>query len=467
MNSFWSRLFELGVDATEHPSIQNKIKLCNQITLTLIVIACSYSLFSLIYYPQIVFVPLIAIFICLSVFALNSVKASYVGRAVISVTPVMVAAAYNAYITPAGEPPLPGLYLMELTFALTPFLLIDFREKNLLAGCSIICFLVVVTFDWSNAWLEIKIEQNVLKEGVFAGLSVMLSVLLAFTYICVVVIFNNRAEQKSISLLEEMDQRNEELKNSEQVLKDKMSQLETAARQEKERTWISEGLGELQAMLRTEMSLNSMGDCVIKYIVKYLGVIQGGFYVVKAGEGGEVAIELLSCYAYERKKFVEKQIAVGQGLVGQAYLEKDKIFLTEIPQDYLTITSGLGKANPSCIAIIPLMANEQVLGIFELASFKEIEDYKLIFLDKAAESVGAIISSVLINEKTSRLLAETQELAEKLASQEEELRQNMEEMVATSEEMQRNEKDLMKKNRELQEKLKVYAEAEKGAKKVE
>jgi PAS domain S-box-containing protein len=117
--------------------------------------------------------------------------------------------------------------------------------------------------------------------------------------------------------------------------------------------------------------------------------------------------------------------------------------MIDVPQNYIHIRSGLGGANPENIFIVPLMVNQDVFGIIELASFNRFRKVEMEFIEKAAESIASTISSVKITENTRKLLEASQMAAEQLKSQEEEMRQNMEELAATQEEMHRNQKAIV------------------------
>ena len=145
-----------------------------------------------------------------------------------------------------------------------------------------------------------------------------------------------------------------------------------------------------------------------------------------------------ACYAWDKKKYLNHKIHRGEGLAGQAWQEGDTVYLTEVPQNYVRIVSGLGDANPTAVLIVPLKVNDQIFGVVEIASFGEFQDFEIEFVQKIAESIASTISSVKVNARTQRLLEESQEMTEQMRAQEEEMRQNMEELQATQEEMQRS-----------------------------
>lgn len=236
-----------------------------------------------------------------------------------------------------------------------------------------------------------------------------------------------------------------------QALLSMRSSLQEIAEEDRKRNWVTEGLTQFGDILRNNNDeLSTLADNIITALVKYLGANQGGMFILR-GEGEEKQLELVATYAWNRKRFRDKIMSLGQGLAGQAVLEKEYIYMTEVPRDYVSITSGLGDANPSAILIMPLKVNEEVMGIIELASFKPFEQYQIDFVAKVGESIASTLSSVQINQTTRKLLEEARISAEEIRAAEEELKQNQEELEATQEEMHRTIEELRRENKRLQE----------------
>lgn len=205
--------------------------------------------------------------------------------------------------------------------------------------------------------------------------------------------------------------------------------------EERIRNWESEGLAKFADILRTEQNLQVVSDAVIRFVVKYVNVNQGSVFILNALDEANPFLELQACYAYDRKKHLNATVAIGQGLVGQCYLEKETIILHDVPKDYIKITSGLGMATPSFVAIIPIKTENEVTGILEIASFQPLENHEVRFLERACEAFASVIKNVVTAENVARLLQESQQQTEELRSQEEEMRQNMEELQAMQEQM--------------------------------
>jgi CHASE3 domain sensor protein len=218
-------------------------------------------------------------------------------------------------------------------------------------------------------------------------------------------------------------------------------QMKKVKELDEKRIWSTEGLARFSDVARNNQNnIDRLSNEVIRFLTKHLKAQQGSLFVLRDDDEQEPHLEMAACYAFDKKKFVDRKIDIGSGLVGQAFLEGGTILLTDVPSNYIAITSGLGHATPSCVIIVPMKYNERVEAVLELASFNKFEAHEVEFLEKAGEVIASSIYATKTNERTSKLLKETQEQAEALRSQEEELRQNMEELQATQEDMRRKQK---------------------------
>jgi PAS domain S-box-containing protein len=227
------------------------------------------------------------------------------------------------------------------------------------------------------------------------------------------------------------------------------SLVDANAREERER-FMTSGLANIGELLRAHVNdLQTLCDQVLAQLVKYMGANQGAIFTVEERGTETEYLKLMGTRAWDRKKFVEKRIDMGQGLVGQAAIEKSTIYMTEVPDNYVIITSGLGQANPRSVLIVPLKNEESVVGVLELASFKKFAQYEIDFLEKVGESIASTILNSRNNERNRELLEQSNIMTEQMRAQEEEMRQNMEEMQATQEEMTRTQKMLSEQAEEV------------------
>jgi hypothetical protein len=228
--------------------------------------------------------------------------------------------------------------------------------------------------------------------------------------------------------------------------------LKTNSENEQQRIWGSTGMAQIGDILRSNYKVVAeLYDGILKFVVNYTKSNQGSLFIVNDEDAAKVHLELVGAYAFHRKKFMEKQIGIGEGLTGQCYLEGEPIYMTDLPSDYVRITSGLGEANPTCVIIVPLKVNEKIYGVLELAAFHKYAPHEVELIGKFAESIASTISSVKVNERTRILLEQTQQQAEEMRAQEEEMRQNMEELSATQEEMSRKEREYIARIKNLEE----------------
>ncbi len=230
-------------------------------------------------------------------------------------------------------------------------------------------------------------------------------------------------------------------------------------KEDDQRNWASQGIAKFSDILRQNNdNIEKLTYDVISNLVKYCDANQGGLFIVNDDDKDDQFIEMSSAYAFNRKKFLEKRIEKGVGLIGRAVQESETIYITDIPDNYITISSGLGDDNPKSIVIVPLVVNDNVYGVIEMASFREFEKYQIEFVEKIGENIASTLSSVKVNIRTAELLETTKQQAEEMRAQEEEMRQNMEELQATQEESSRRETELEKQVEEY-ERLKKQQES--------
>lgn len=219
--------------------------------------------------------------------------------------------------------------------------------------------------------------------------------------------------------------------------------------EDEQRNWASEGLARFVSVLQSSSNLKTMSNDIIVNLVRIIKANQGAIFLLSKDEHGQDCLDMQACYAYSRSKHLTQRVAPGEGLIGQAFLEKETIYLREVPDQFVRITSGLGDANPRFILIVPLTMSSDIVGILELASFRDFSKHEIEFVEKIGESIAFTVSSMRTAEKTQAMLKELNEHTEQMRAQEEELRQNQEELQATQETISRKYEALFTKLGEL------------------
>lgn len=206
-----------------------------------------------------------------------------------------------------------------------------------------------------------------------------------------------------------------------------------------QRNWVNEGIALFGNVLREYTDAQALYDDIIINLVKYVKANQGSIFILKEStENKEPVLEQKALYAYDRQRMSNKTIKTGQGLIGQAWLEKEVIYLEEAGEKFVEISSGLGGSLPRCILIVPMINTEsKVLGIVELASFQQFDEYEIDFVKRVCEMMVSAISSLQNNDKTRRLLEEAQRNSQRASVQEQETRQNQQKLTSTQDEINR------------------------------
>jgi len=215
-------------------------------------------------------------------------------------------------------------------------------------------------------------------------------------------------------------------------------------KKESEQNWISEGRNIISNILRIYNKLEELGDHVLEDLVKYISAVQGAIYLFN--EETETLVNL-STYAYGRKKYFSSEFKIGHGLIGQCAYEREYIYRTEIPDEYCTVSSGLiGDRKPKSLLIVPLIFDEQLQGVMEIASLQEsISNLTIRLVMELGNIMASTIYNLRINQKTELLLEESQKMTLELKKNEDTLRENAEEMKATQDELKKSNEQLESK----------------------
>jgi PAS domain S-box-containing protein len=220
-------------------------------------------------------------------------------------------------------------------------------------------------------------------------------------------------------------------------------------RKEKEITWITEGKDMISRIMRVHDQVDELSYQILKSLSKYIGAIQGAMYIYTEEKKQLVSAAVL---AYNRRKYLDQRFNIGEGLVGQCGFEMDFIYRTEIPDDYVTITSGLlGDQKPRSIVLVPLITNEALQGVLEFAFLDaRITKLKIQFLLELGEIIARTLFNLRVNETTRQLLEESRTMTNELKKNEQILQENAREMKSTQNQLQETNVQLQNKIEEAQ-----------------
>ena len=225
------------------------------------------------------------------------------------------------------------------------------------------------------------------------------------------------------------------------------------------RKWATEGIAMHGEVLRKNAeNIKKLGVALISSLVKYVDAQHGGIYTVShqatdaLGQATteDIYYELAGAYAYDIDNPEKLKFRPGQGLIGQCALEGETIYLKNTPAEFTKITSALGEATAAHVLITPLKVNQDVLGVVELASFREFEDYKIEFIEKLGESIASSILAVKSTEKAKELLYDSQIITKELKEREEELKENQEKMLKEQTKLKKEYNEMKNRLKELE-----------------
>ena len=225
-------------------------------------------------------------------------------------------------------------------------------------------------------------------------------------------------------------------------LKDNINQmignLRGTTEQNAQQDWLNSNLARFSGMLQGKRDQKTVARLLMSEVTPLVAALHGAFYVTENGfdEDSEAELQLVATYGYKERKSISNRFKFGESIVGQAALERKAIVIAEAPGDYIKITSGLGEATPASIIVIPILFEDSVLAVMELASFTPFTDVQLTFLDQLSESIGVVLNTILVNVRTEELLQQSQMLTQELQSQSEELQAQQEELKRSNTELE-------------------------------
>jgi CheY-like chemotaxis protein/signal transduction histidine kinase/HAMP domain-containing protein len=253
-----------------------------------------------------------------------------------------------------------------------------------------------------------------------------------------------------------------------------IANLRETTERNREQDWLKTNVAKFTRMMQGQKDLQTVSRQIMSEVTPLVGAQYGAFYMQDAEEGSPM-LRLIASYAYKARKHVANRFAPGEGLVGQAALEKQPILLTNVPDDYVQVTSGLGSAPPRNIIVLPILFEGTVKAVIELGSFNTFSQIHQLFLDQLSESIGVVLNVIQANSRTEELLVQSQQLTQELQNQSKELQVQQEELErsntelksqaeslkASEELLRQQQEELQQVNEELEEKASLLAEQNK------
>ncbi len=240
-------------------------------------------------------------------------------------------------------------------------------------------------------------------------------------------------------------------------LKDTINQMianlkETTLRNQ-EQDWLKSNLAKFTQMLQGQKDLNTVTRRILSELAQVADAQLGMFYILEQDENEQnQKLKLFSAYAFNEEQNIQKEFGLGQGLVGQCAVEKERILLTNVPSNYLKIGSGLGESLPVSVVVLPVLFENQIKAVIELASFGEFSETHLDFLSQLTESIGIVLNTIEANTRTEELLAQSQSLTDELRITNEELQDKAHLLAKQKQEVEAKNNEVEEARKSLEEK---------------
>ncbi len=205
-------------------------------------------------------------------------------------------------------------------------------------------------------------------------------------------------------------------------MRDQLSKLASEA---ETRHWQVSGAARFDDLLRQHRNadVSALGQAFVSELVKYLNANQGGLFVLHRTDESAY-LDLVATYAYDKKRHVEQRLDADEGLLGQCVHEAEPLYLEEIPDQYVSITSGLGEATPGCLLLVPIRLEEEVLGVVELAAFQPWQPHQISWVSQVCTGLAATLAARQQQARTEHLLAVSRQRHAELVEKEQQMSQH-------------------------------------------
>lgn len=213
---------------------------------------------------------------------------------------------------------------------------------------------------------------------------------------------------------------------------------------ENQQAWATKGVAEFAELFRKNTdNIDTFSYQMLHALVEYMGANVGAVFLLEEDEKShDRYYRMAASYAYSVRRYKQSRVELGEGLVGRCGRERMRILMTDIPEDYVKIASGLGQSTPRALLLVPMIVNDDLVGVLELASFALFEEYVIRFVESIAATFAGTLQTVKGNQRTQMLLREAQEQSKTMRTQEDTMRQNLEELRAIQEENEQQKAEL-------------------------
>lgn len=427
ITQLWYKISHIGVQPHQDSATQDRIALANQFS----ILSLALAIFLIISFAGAKAGNLLPFFILIGLAfilpTLNYLKINILSRFILAVLPALIVLAYDINSKITGEPSDPLTYVsphfvIVASIAL-PLCLFTLREFIPLILSTGMVMFAGIFFDRIYIYFNAHFSQFGLshKSYPFVFVNVVVVFVLLLSSFLFLLYSNYKAQKHNQLILNDFQQKNEDLNRSEEILKNNLQAFELIRLDDERRSWISKSLAEFSSILRDYSDPQKLYNQLISELVKVIEAQQGALYIISDQyDEEEDFLELKAAYGCELDKIKNPKVLIGEGLIGQCYARRKEIHLKQLPQDYLKINSGLGELVANELIIIPLLYNEEAMAVIELASLHHFEPHQTDFLKQLSEAIANTIFNLKNNARTQKLLAEARQMNELIQNKEQE-----------------------------------------------